>query len=85
MRVDEFEKAVFRIENIAIRIRTSAGTTVKDYDYKNRAEEEISINKWLEVRVAPLVGNLEVAVIDGGDYESEPHRKTKIKKLRGSY
>lgn len=85
MRVDEFEKAVFRIEKIAIRIRTSASTTVGNYYYTNRAEEEISIKKWLEVRVAPLVGNLEVAVIDGGDYESEPHRKTKIKKLRGSY
>ena len=85
MRVDEFERAVVRIENITIRIRTSASTEVGDYEYKNRAEEEFSISRWLEVRVVPFVGNLEVAVIDGDNYENEPHRSTKIKYLRRSY
>lgn len=81
--VAEFEAKVLEQEEIVIRIRAPAGTKVSDYTYERKAAGTQSTTDWLEGRIKPHLGGLEVVVIDG-DYAT-PHGRTKLERLRNSY
>jgi hypothetical protein len=81
--VAEFEAKVLEQEEIVIKVRASAGTQVKDYNYSRKAAGTQSTTDWLEGRVKPCLGVNEVVVI-AGDY-STPHGRTKLDTLRAGY
>lgn len=83
MRVDEFEKAVWEIDKIRIRIRAPVGKQIGDYGYRNWAAQTTSVTNWLATRITPKLNGHEVSVI-AGDF-SEPHGATYLKTLRASY
>lgn len=83
MRVDEFERAVFKIEKIVIRIRAPEAEEIGDYDYQRRANDDTSVTGWLSTRITRELNGLEVSIIDG-DFKT-PHGSTKLRTLRDSY
>ena len=83
MRVGEFEQAVFELESIVIRIRASRREEVKDYNYQRSAGGETTVTEWLKNRIHSKLNNLDVSVIDGN--HQEPHGRTRLRILRGSY
>ena len=83
MRVDEFERAVLKIEKIVIRIRAPVAEEIGDYDYQRRANDDTSVTRWLSTRITPKLNGLEVSII-GGDFKT-PFGGTKLPTLRDSY
>ena len=83
MTVEEFEEKVWGLEGIRVIVRASSDDTVKDYEYRKRAQGTWRITQLLQNRIAPKIGRKEVLVI-GGDWE-EPHGRTLLRTLRKSY
>ena len=83
MRIDEFERTVFEIEGIVIRIRAPVAEEIGDYDYQRRANDDTSVTGWLSTRITRKLNGLEVSIIDG-DFKT-PHGRTKLSTLRDSY
>ena len=83
MQVREFEEAVFRVEEVLIRVRAPANEDVEPYDFERQASQNMSITRWSNGRLLPRLGGLEVAIIDG-NFQS-PHGRTKMGNLRASY
>ena len=83
MRVDEFEKAVFDLEEIQIRIRAPAGEQIGDYNFQRQDAQTTSVTEWLRNRIIPLLNGHEVSVIDGNF--KKPHGTTHLRTLRDSY
>ena len=83
MNISEFEENVLEIEEVHIRIRASVNTEVRDYAYQRRAANNMSVTEWLNGRIFPCLGNLEVAIIDG--HYQHPHGNTTMDTLRQSY
>ena len=81
--VYEFEKAVFSLEEIVIRIRARESERVGKYDYQRRASGNTSVTEWLNTRIYPILGDHEICIIDGN--WQHPHGRTKLDTLRGSY
>lgn len=81
--VAEFEAKVLAKEEIVVRIRAPSGTKVDDYTYARKAAGNQSTTDWLEGRIRPLIGDLEVDVV-AGDYAT-PHGRTKMDTLRSGY
>lgn len=81
--VKEFEAKVLEKEEIVIRVRAPSSSQVKDYLYERKAAGNQSTTDWLDGRIKPLLGGLEVEVL-AGDYTT-PHGRTKLDTLRSSY
>ena len=83
MKVIEFEKAIFEVEEVVVRVRAAQGVEVGDYDYERKAAHTTSVADWLAGRVVPCLNGLQVSVIDGTF--TSPHGRTKMGTLRSSY
>lgn len=79
----EFENAVWRIDEVLIRIRAPESSKVGDYDYDRKASRSMTLSNWLNARIYPKLGDLEVSIIDG--YFRHPHGSTKMRNLRDTY
>lgn len=83
MTVLEFEDAVWRIDEVLIRIRAPVDAEVDDYDYERRASLNMTVTSWLNWRLRPRLGDFQVSIIDGNFMY--PHGRTKMRNLRASY
>lgn len=83
MNVWEYEKSVYEREEVRIVIRAPWKTQVGDYMYERAASGGTSVSSWLDARIHPVLGGLEVVVLDGTG--SVPHGRTKMSTLRDSY
>ena len=83
MRVGEFEEAVFRLEEIVIRIRAPKNAEIEDYDYQRQASGGTSVTEWLNTRIYPRLCGHSMAIVDGN--WQEPHGRTRLQTLRDSY
>lgn len=79
----ELERQIFDKEEIKVVIRTSRSTEFPPYDFQRKAALNTSVSEWMETRVKPLVGDVEVEIIKGDG--STPHGRTNIEKVRNSY
>ncbi len=82
--VSEFEQKVMDKEEIVIVLRAPLGAKVEDYDYERKATGDSSLTEWLDRRIRPLIGNIQVAVV-AGDYSKQVHGRTKLSNLRDGY
>lgn len=83
MNTEEFEEAVWTIEKIRIVVRAPSTTVLKDYSFKNAADESWRVTEWLEKRIAPRTEKYEIVVIQGDG--EEPHGKVILRTLRAGY
>lgn len=83
MTVEEFERAVFELEDIRLVVRAPRSAHVGDYDYERRAAGNASVTEWLDQRIRPLVGTYDVAVLNGDG--ATPNGRTKLETLRATY
>lgn len=83
MNVGNFEKKVWEVESIRIVVRAAPGTVVKDYDFKNAADERWRVTEWLDKRVRDCLNDLEVTVVQGNG--EEPHGQVILRTLRQGY
>ena len=83
MNVKEFEDAVWATEGIRIAIRATANREVENYDYKQAAPHSWRTSELLQGRIRPLVGDLEVVVIQGNG--EQPRGNVILRTLRASY
>ena len=83
MTVLEFEEAVWRIEEVLIRIRAPVHEEVDEYDNERRASRNMSVTRWMAWRLHPRLRGFEVSIIDGNF--THPHGRTKMGTLRASY
>ena len=54
-----FERKVFEVDGIAIRIRAPLNTQVADFNFVRAAPSMVTIAEWLKIRIKPLVGKFE--------------------------
>ena len=83
MNVLEFEDAVWRIEEVLIRIRAPVHEEVGNYNFERRASGNMSVTNWMNGRLRPRLGNHQVSIVDGNF--THPHGGTKMRTLRGTY
>lgn len=83
MTIEDFEEKVWEIDEVRIAVRGPKNTNVGDYDNQNASDKSWRVTEWLEKRIQPKLGELEVIVL-GGDGE-EPHGRTLLRTLRDSY
>ena len=77
------ELIVLNKEEILIKIRADPDSEVKPYDFQRKAPGSMTVNEWLNGRLIPKLGDLQVDVISGN--YSLPHGRTKLSTLRDSY
>lgn len=78
-----FVQKVKELEGVTIALWTSATTKVEDYHYERCTHQVLSIKQWIETRIQPKIGNIEVRVIDGRG--NAAHRARSMHSLRMSY
>ena len=83
MTVKEFESKVWDVDTVRIVIRDRLKQKVNTYKQKNAAKENWNITGYLNNRIKPLIGDREVAVLDGKG--KIPNGRTLIKTIRHSY
>lgn len=83
--VREFEDKVRAIEEVTIVIRAPAGTEVDDYDFQRCTAGSTTVKDWLDTRIKPRVGSLEVEIITADYIPSIPHGRMKMGTLRDQY
>lgn len=83
MKASDFEDKVWEIEGIRIVLRCPPDREVAEYDYKNAANKGSSIAEWLNGRVLPKLGEVEVAVVAGNG--EQPHGRSLLRTVRASY
>jgi hypothetical protein len=83
MVVSELEEAVWERDRVRIVVRAPGATNVGNWNYANAANGALSVTRYLNVRIAPLLGGLEVTLIDGRGHEA--HGATHIDTVRATY
>lgn len=83
MTVEELEKKVWDQDGIRIVVRDRSNAKVKEYNQKKAAQDNWRITQFLHNRIAPLVKDREVAVIDGDG--KVPNGNMKLYTIRQSY
>ncbi|MBY6345092.1 hypothetical protein E5C31_03845 [Providencia rettgeri] len=81
--IRDFEQAVFELEEIRIVVRGSLRAKVDAYEYERKAAGNTSVNDWLDSRIRPLIGEIEVSVINGNG--GIPHGRTNLENVRSGY
>lgn len=81
--VQELEKQVWEKDGVRIVIRDRATSKVREFEFKNRANERSSIANFLKNRIHPRVDDREVVVVDGKG--NVPNGNRLLKTLRESY
>ena len=83
MTVEEFERAVWQIEGVRIRIRAPVETAIGDYSYARQAAQNTTVSGWCETRLYPRLKDHQVSILDGAF--NYPHGLTRMDTLRESY
>lgn len=83
MNVRDLEMAVWKIEEVLIRVRAPVNRAVGEYDFDRQTSRNMSVTSWITGRLQPRLDGLDVSVIDG-TYR-QPHGRTKMGNLRASY
>ena len=81
--VEQWEQKFFEKENVRGVIRAGRNELVPDYTFERRASGNVNLTNFINQRVLPTLGNLDIAIIDGNS--NMPHGRTKIDTLRNSY
>ncbi len=84
MQAWKFEQKIFELEGVRILIRTSSEAKIPKFEYLRAAADNTRLSDWLNTRIYPLTGELEVVVVNGRG-EIDPNGKTKMATLRNSY
>lgn len=79
----EFERQVFEVDEVRIVTRCRRDQQLPEYPYERKAATTTSLTEWLNTRIKPLVGDVEVDVIDGTGVA--PHGRTNIENVRNGY
>ena len=79
-----FESQVEEIEGITIVVRESSSTMVDSYKYKRQCPNDNTVLEWLNTRIKPILGDIEVKIIDG-EHESPRRSSKRLSTLRDSY
>ncbi len=83
MEVRDYERHARETDGVALVIYAPSGTQVGDFDWRNAADQGMSVTEYLRVRAYSRIGDYEAAVIDGHGYV--PHGRTRIARVRASY
>jgi len=83
MTVQERENKVWQQDGIRIVVRDRSNAKVKEYNQKKVAQDNWRITQFLNNRIAPLVKDREVAVVDGDGKITNGNMK--LKAIRQSY
>lgn len=83
MKIRDFEAMVWEVENIRIVIRAPENATVSEFEKKNSADKNLTVNDWLNRRIVPLLEGHEVFVTHGSG--EKLNKGTQIKNVRDSY
>lgn len=81
--IQEIEDKIWEVEGIRVVIRGPENQAANVYDYQNAAQETWSITKLIDSRIQPCVPGVEIMVIQGNG--EEPHGRTLLKNVRGTY
>jgi len=83
MTVRELETKVWEQDGVRIVVRDRSNAKVKAYNQKRAAQDNWRIRQFLDNRIAPLVKDREVAVVDGDG--KIPNGNMKLNAIRQSY
>ncbi|WP_165671910.1 hypothetical protein [Metapseudomonas otitidis] len=83
MKARDFESKVWEVERIRIVLHTDSSTDVKDYEYKNAADETWRITELGEKRIEKCLGGVTYSVIQGDG--EEPHGRVILRTIRSGY
>lgn len=83
MRVKDFERRIFEVENIRLIIRANRTDAVGDINWSEPSDGNWSKNDWFFRRIAPLTQGFEVSVVDG--MGNIVHGRTRLRTLRNTY
>ena len=84
MQAWKFEQKVFAKEQVRIVIRAGSEAPVNRFGYDRAAKGTTTLHDWLNTRIYPLTGDLDIVVINGRG-EIDPHGSTHMSTLRASY
>ena len=79
----ELERQIFEVEEVRVIIRAPRSSTFPPYPYQRKSSSSTSVSDWLEQRIKPLLGEIQVDVIKGDG--NCPHGRTNMETLRNSY
>lgn len=83
MKVSEFEKKIWEVDQIRVVIRASKDTMVGDFTQINALDEGKTLSEYEDTRIIPRANGLEYEFVDGKG--QIPRKSTKLKTLRASY
>lgn len=79
----ELERQIFEVEEVRVIIRAPRSRIFPPYYYQRKSSSSTSVSDWLESRIKPLLGDVQVDVIKGDG--TTPHGRTNMETLRNSY
>jgi hypothetical protein len=82
--ISSIEDKIFELEEIRIIIRASRYTLVKAYNYERKAPGSMTVKDWLNTRIKPAIGGLEVEILRG-DGQIMIHPSANLESIRSSY
>ena len=83
MRAWDFEETVMEKEGLRLIIRAPWNAQVADYGTVRRANDNMSLKRFLEVRVRGKVNPFEVEALDGRG--QKVHGRMLLRNVRASY
>ena len=83
MTVQEFEDKVWQQDQVRVVVRAPSGQQVSEYNYTNAAQANWNLTKFLQQRIQPQIGDLEVITLESNG--EEPHGRTLLSSIRNSY
>lgn len=81
--VSQFEQKVNGMEDLKVVIRAGKNTLVPDYPFERKASGNCNITNFINQRIRPLVGDLEVEILDGNAIQ--PHGRTLLSTCRDTF
>ena len=82
MDVATFERKVFEVDGVAIRIRAPLTTNVAAFTFVRAATGKTTMAEWRKTRISPLLGHLEYDCIFVGVENGTFHANATLGKAR---
>lgn len=83
IKASDFEEKVWAVEGVRVILRTDPNTLVKDYGYKNSADETWRVTELIEKRIEKCVGDTSIVIVQGDG--EEPHGRVILRTLKNGY
>lgn len=83
MKISEIEEKAWSMDGIRLIIRGDESEEVYDYVQKSAAQSNWNVTKYLDSRIKPLIGDMDVVVVLGNG--EQPHGRTLLSSVRDSY